>query len=210
MATQGTVLLYGSVQNPSIGPQAAQIARAIPGVRNLESTLHVAGAPGPAFGYIPGQEQPSPQGMAAQDQGMMGQNQGSAQMRQIAEADKSNQSDIALAQQIALKLRQQLPSFYNVQIATPGTIYVKVDSGAVTLDGFVSTDDARQRAEQVAKSVRGVQNVKNSLSIVGISQTLDYAPTDDPPAHQDQSFDDQQDQDQQQTQRNRSNQGEPY
>jgi osmotically-inducible protein OsmY len=211
MATQGTVLLYGSVQDPSIGPQAAQIARTIPGVRNLESTLHVAGAPGQAFGYIPGQEPPSQQGMAAQDRGMMGQNQGPAQMRQIAEAGKSSQSNIALAQQIALKLRQQLPSFYNVQIATPGTIYVKVDNGAVTLDGFVSTDDARQRAEQIAKSVSGVQNVKNSLSIVGINQTLEYAPTDDDqPAYQNQPFDDQQDQDREQTQGDRSSQNEPF
>jgi osmotically-inducible protein OsmY len=214
MATQGTVLLYGSVRDPSISPRAAQIARAIPGVRNLESTLHVAGAPGQAFGYIPGQEQPSQQGMAAQDQGMMGQGegmQGPAQMRQIAEGGKSSQADIALAQQIALKLRQQLPSFYNVQIATPGTIYVKVDNGAVSLDGFVSTDDAKQRAEQVAKSVRGVRNVKNSLSIVGINQTLEYAPTDDDqPAYQNQPFDDQQDQDREQTQGDRSSQNEPF
>jgi osmotically-inducible protein OsmY len=216
MATQGGVLLYGSVQNPSIAPQAAQIARAIPGVRYLESTLHVAGAPGQAFGYIPGQEQPSQQGMAPQDQGTMSQSQGSAQMRQIAEsgqtaAGQSSQSDTALAQQVALKLRQQLPSFYNVQIATPGTIYVKVSNGAVTLDGFVSTDDARQRAEQVAKSVSGVQSVKNSLSLVGINQTLDYAPTDDdPPAYRNPSFDGQPNQERQQTQRNGSSQGEPY
>jgi osmotically-inducible protein OsmY len=216
MATQGTVLLYGSVQDPSITPQAAQIASAVPGVRYLESTLHVAAAPGQAYGYLPGQEPPSQPGMAAQSQGMMGQNQGSAQTRQIAEngqtADgQSGRSDMALAQRVALRLRQQLPSFYNVQIATPGTIYVKVSNGAVTLDGFVSTDDARQRAEQVAKSIRGVQNVKNSLSIVGINRTLDYAPTnDDPAAYQDQSSSDRQDQGQQQTQGNRSNQGEPY
>jgi osmotically-inducible protein OsmY len=216
MASQGTVILHGIVPSRSISQQAAQIARAVPGVRSLQSTLRVSRPPGsyPSYGYIPGPEQPGAagRGMAGQDQG----GQGSTQMRQITEsgqmaASQSSQSDMALAQRVALKLRQQLPSFYNVQIATPGTIYVKVSNGAVTLDGFVSNDDARRSAEQIAKSVRGVQNVKNSLSIVGINQTLDYAPTDDdPPAYQDQSFDDQQDQDQQQIQRNGSNPGEPY
>lgn len=198
MAAQGTVMLHGFVQSSSISQQAAQIARAVPGVRNLQSTLRAGGAARsyPSYGYIPGQEQQGQQGAAGQ--GM----QGSAQMRQIAESEqmaggKSSQSDMAIAQRVALKLRQQLPSFYNVQIATPGTIYVKVSNGAVTLDGFVSNNDARRNAEQIAKSISGVQNVKNSLSIVGINQTLGYTPADeDQAANQDQQFGDQQSYDQ--------------
>jgi osmotically-inducible protein OsmY len=202
MASQGTVILHGLVQSSSISQQAAQIARAVPGVRNLQSTLRATGAARgyPSYGYIPGQEQPGDagQGMAGQNQGA----QGPAQMRQIAEsgqmaAGKSSQSDMATAQRVAMKLRQQLPSFYNVQIATPGTIYVKVSNGTVTLDGSVSNNDAKRNAEQIAKSMSGVQNVKNSLSIVGINQILGYTPADeDQSANQNQEFGDQQSYDQ--------------
>ncbi|MCL5281447.1 MAG: BON domain-containing protein [Planctomycetes bacterium] len=172
MATQGTVMLHGSVQNPSISQQATRIARAIPGVRNIESTLHVSGAGGQAFGYIPGQPQQGQQGAAGQ--GMQGQNrstQGSAQMRQIAAPSgqtatgPSSQSDMALAQQVAQRLRQQLTGIQNVQVAQPGTIYVMVSKGTVTLDGLVSNNNMKQKAEQVAKSISGVRSVKNSLSI---------------------------------------------
>ncbi len=192
MASQGTVMLHGFVQSSSISQQAAQIARAVPGVRNLQSTLR-AGDPArsyPSYGYIPGQEPQSQQGAA--DQGM----QGSAQMRQMA-AGQSSQSDMAIAQRVAMRLREQLPSFYNVQIATPGTIYVKVSNGTVTLDGSVSNNDAKRNAEQIAKSISGVQNVKNSLSIAGINQSLGYMPADeDPSANQNRQFDDQQSYDQ--------------
>jgi osmotically-inducible protein OsmY len=212
MAAQGTVMLHGIVQNNNISQQASQIARSVPGVRNLQSTLRAGRAAGgyPSYGYIPGQEQQGQQGAAGQgmqseSQGMQGQNQGtqgSAQMRQIAQSGQtapgqSSQSDLTIARRVALQLLQQLPSFYNVQIATPGTIYVKVSNGTVTLDGFVSSNDAKRNAEQIAKSISGVQNVKNSLSIVGINQTLGYMPADeDQSAYQDQPLDERQSEDQ--------------
>ena len=238
MATQGTIMLHGFVQSNAISQQATQIARAVPGVRNIESTLRAGGAMGSqAFGYVPGQEQQQGagqgmsgrnQGMQNQNQDMMGQNegmqspnqgmQGSAQMRYVgsntrAGANQSNQpdaanqgmygqnqgmyrqgqgmagqmgtgpssqSDMALAQQIAQRLRQQLTGIQNVQVARPGTIYVIVSKGAVTLDGLVSNNNQKQKAEQVAKSVSGVQNVKNSLSISAGSagsQAYGYMPS---------------------------------
>jgi osmotically-inducible protein OsmY len=181
MAASGNIMLYGIVANPNVKQQVNQIARAVPGVQNVTDRLWVAGAAAgtyPSYGYIPGQ---------------------GAQTQYVAEnrQSTSGQSDMAIAQRVALKLRQQLPSFYNVQIATPGTIYVKVSNGAVTLDGFVSNNDARRNAEQIAKSISGVQNVKNSLSIVGINQTLGYTPGDeDQSANQNQESGDPQSYDQ--------------
>jgi osmotically-inducible protein OsmY len=176
MAANGNVILNGSAMNPGVRQQAAQIARATPGARNVTDRLRVMRfAPGtyPSYGYVPGQGAPT---------------------QYIAEGGRptSSQADIALAQEVGLRLREQLPSFYNVQIATPGTIYVKVDNGRVTLDGFVANVEVKQTAEQIAKSVRGVQSVGNSLSIVGINQTLDYTPlNEDHSAWESQLYDDQ-------------------
>jgi hypothetical protein len=143
-------------------------------VQNIQNALRFGRAAGsyPSYGYMPGQ---SPDA------------QGSAQMRQIAESGQmatgqSSQSDMALAQQVAQKLRQQLTGIQNVQVARPGTIYVIVNKGTVTLDGLVSSNNLKQKAEQVAKSISGVQNVKNSLSIsaaAGGSQAFGYIPPDE-------------------------------
>ncbi len=85
---------------------------------------------------------------------------------------------MALAHQVTQKLWQQLTGFQNIQIMTPGTIYVKAGNGTITLDGFVSDNRIKQQAEQVAKSISGVQNVRNSLSIApaGSSSTPGYIP----------------------------------
>ena len=104
--------------------------------------------------------------------------------RFIAESGQTaaSQSDMALAQQVAQKLRQQLSGVQNVQVVQPGTIYVIVSKGTVTLDGFVPSSDAKQKAEQIAKSVTGIQNVKNSLNIGGAAggnQALGYMPADE-------------------------------
>ena len=104
--------------------------------------------------------------------------------RFIAESGQmaASQSDMALAQQVAQKLRQQLSGVQNVQVVRPGTIYVIVSKGTVTLDGFVPSNDAKQKAEQIAKSITGIQNVKNSLNIGGAAggnQALGYMPANE-------------------------------
>jgi osmotically-inducible protein OsmY len=195
MAFRGDVILQGSVANPSIKQHASQIAKAIPGVQRVTDTLRVAGA-APSYGYVPGQSGPmgtppggtesvGGQGMAPpqggtspgmSEQGTAGQ--GSAQTQYIAaESNQAmSQSDITLARQVAQQLHQQTGQ--NVQIETPGTIYVKVSKGTVTLDGFVPTNAIKQHAEQVAKSVSGVRSVKNSLNIgvAGSGQAFGYMP----------------------------------
>ncbi len=170
MASSGNVMLHGFITNANIKQQADQIAKAVPGVQNVTDRLRVIGGAGayPSYGYVPGQ---------------------GAQTQYIAQSGQMASSDMAIAQQVAQKLRQQLPGIQNVQIETPGTIYVKVANGTVTLDGFVTNNDAKRNAEQIAKSISGVQNVKNSLNIVGTSETLGYMPADEDQAmNQNQQF----------------------
>ena len=54
-------------------------------------------------------------------------------------------------------------------VADPGLSALKIDvdthGGVVTLNGLAKDDAARQRAEQIASSVKGVQSVKNHLTI---------------------------------------------
>jgi len=54
-------------------------------------------------------------------------------------------------------------------VAEPGLSALKIDvdthDGVVTLNGVVKDEEARQRAEKVASSVKGVKSVKNHLTI---------------------------------------------
>jgi osmotically-inducible protein OsmY len=47
-----------------------------------------------------------------------------------------------------------------------GVIEVKVEKGVVELSGTVKSDKARNRAEKVAKKVKGVEKVVNKLKVV--------------------------------------------
>ncbi len=187
MAVRGNVMLHGFVTNPNVKQQASQIARAIPGVQRVTDTLRVVGGAGtaPSYGYIPGQSSQMGGAQGTTQQGAAGQ--GSGAQTQYIGADSSHamsQSDIALAQQVAQKLQQQTGQ--RVQIETPGTIFVKVSNGIVTLDGFVSSSNIKQQAEQVAKSISGVRSVKNSLNIgaIGEGQAFGYMPPQGQPGFQ--------------------------
>ena len=54
-------------------------------------------------------------------------------------------------------------------VAEPGLSALKIDvdtrDGVVTLNGVVKDEAAKQRAEQVASSVKGVKSVKNHLTV---------------------------------------------
>jgi osmotically-inducible protein OsmY len=202
---QGTVVLDGLIQNRDVPLQAIQIARAIPGVRNVQSMLQIAGGGfAPTYGYVPGQ---APQGQTGQPgagtsgQGAnTGQNAGAAQFSQTAYGNQSNMgarntagagsmgapslppmgtspSDTALAWQVAQKLQQQLPNHW-VQVIRPDTIYVTANQGTVMLYGFVKDPSVKQHASQIAQSVSGVQHVRDSLGIAGAGapSTLGYIP----------------------------------
>lgn len=67
-------------------------------------------------------------------------------------------SDRRLAQQVEQQLQQQLPE---------ANITAHVRQGTVTLQGSVQDQSQKQQAERVARSVQGVQNVRNSLAVGG-------------------------------------------
>jgi osmotically-inducible protein OsmY len=223
-ARQGTVVLHGFGVSQNVTQQVTQIARSIPGVRNVQSMLNAGpGAGGfyPSYGYVPGQDQTGQQGQqgfrgqpgsgmgnqsGTTNQNRSRQNTGGAQFSQTAYDNQSGRrgqntgtsdrfgagemgthalppmgtsaSDVALAQQVAQKLQQQL-SGQRVQLIRPDTIYVTANQGTVMLYGFISDPSVKQRAGQVAQSVSGVSNVRNSLSTIsgtGDSSALGYIP----------------------------------
>jgi len=51
------------------------------------------------------------------------------------------------------------------QVVKGGAIDVEVKDGVVTLKGTVTSDDARRKAEKIAKHVKGVKSVVNQLTI---------------------------------------------
>ena len=59
--------------------------------------------------------------------------------------------------------------FYRALIAAPDLKGLAIDvdtvQNVVTLNGTVSSEDARSRAERVAKEVEGVQEVRNLLLV---------------------------------------------
>ncbi|OHB63618.1 MAG: hypothetical protein A2Y76_03360 [Planctomycetes bacterium RBG_13_60_9] len=161
---QGTVTLQGSVQDDNQKRQAEQIARSLRGVQNVRNNITVGGqGKYPPLGYTPGEEDSRQRGMSGQ-QGP----QGSAQA-----------SDMALAQQVARQLQQQLSGIRTVQAMRPDTIYIMARQGNVMLHGYVQDTQILQEVRQVAQSIRGVQNVQVDLSPspeAGLFPPLGYTP----------------------------------
>lgn len=50
-------------------------------------------------------------------------------------------------------------------------IQVETTEGVVQLSGFVGSEEARQRAEQLAKSIEGVKSVRNDLAVRSTQQS---------------------------------------
>ncbi len=50
-------------------------------------------------------------------------------------------------------------------------IQVETTEGVVQLSGFVGSEEARQRAEQLAKSIDGVKSVRNDLAVQSTQQS---------------------------------------
>jgi osmotically-inducible protein OsmY len=73
-------------------------------------------------------------------------------------------SDQRLAQQIEQRLQNQLSN---------ANIDVMVSQGTATLQGSVQDNNAKQQAERIARSISGVQNVRNNITVGG-RQSGDY------------------------------------
>ena len=176
-ASQGTVMLQGTVSDLSQKQQAEQIAQSIPGVQNVQNNLTVAGQGGgyfPPQGYVPGQGSQMQQGTGGMG-GQYGGQPGAMGARQAA----MSAADMALAQQIAQKLHQQLSGIQNIQVERSDTIYVMATRGTVMLHGFVANQNLKQQATTIARAIPGVRNVENTLNIssaAGVSPSYGYIP----------------------------------
>ncbi|MCC6591260.1 MAG: BON domain-containing protein [Bryobacterales bacterium] len=73
-------------------------------------------------------------------------------------AQSSNKADDKLYDQVRLRLAGD-------PMVNGGALEVDVKDGAVTLRGKVRTDKARERAEKLAKKVKGVKSVTNEIKI---------------------------------------------
>jgi osmotically-inducible protein OsmY len=86
---------------------------------------------------------------------IMGQMQRTA-MGTMGQPQQMTATDSRLADQIEQQIHQQLPS---------ANIDVMVSQGTVMLHGSVQDQSQKQQAEQIAKSVSGVQTVQNNLTV---------------------------------------------
>jgi hyperosmotically inducible protein len=64
---------------------------------------------------------------------------------------------------IAAKVKTELAT--DASLATAGDVKVDVRGGVVQLSGFVSSPDQKQQAEQIARRVAGVADVRNAIEV---------------------------------------------
>jgi osmotically-inducible protein OsmY len=160
--SQGTVTLHGSAQDQNQVQQIEQAVQNIRGVQNVQNQLEVGGQQ--QYGWQTGQQQ-------------YGQQTGQQYGRQTGQ--QMSASDQKLAQQIEQKLQSQFSN---------ANINVTVSQGTATLQGSVQDSSQKQRAEQIARSISGVQNIRNNLSVGGQAgdyPALGYIPGQESQAQQD-------------------------
>jgi len=76
----------------------------------------------------------------------------------VPAAAQSNKVDDALVDQVRLQLTKD-------PIVNGGALAVDVKNAVVTIKGKVRTERARQKAEKLAKKVKGVKSVDNQLVV---------------------------------------------
>jgi osmotically-inducible protein OsmY len=64
---------------------------------------------------------------------------------------------------IAAKVKSELAT--ESSLATAANVNVEVRSGVVQLSGFVPSIQQKQEAEQIARQVAGVTDVRNSIAV---------------------------------------------
>lgn len=82
------------------------------------------------------------------------------QIRLESEVDESERSDLVMRVKIGTQLAAD-PDVRRIDID------VDVEEGTVTLSGVVADETARTEAERIARSVTGVREVHNELSVEG-------------------------------------------
>jgi len=126
----------------------------------------------PSYGYTPSESDEESEDMDEDEVAQVGQQRTSEdeftpssqqQQTQPMGRQRMNTADMILAQRVGLELQRQLPGEQTIHVLDPHAIYVAVSQGAVTLHGFVQNSNERQQAEQIVRSIRGVQTVQNQL-----------------------------------------------
>lgn len=135
----GTVTLSGDVQTAEERTRAADIASRVAGVKRVVNNLTVTGQPQPAG--TSGTETPKTDKVPGQD-----------------EIERVTHSDPVILTQIKTRYAVD-PDISALDID------VSVDNAVVTLTGDVADETIRQRAENLAKGVAGVKQVRNQLKV---------------------------------------------
>jgi osmotically-inducible protein OsmY len=81
---------------------------------------------------------------------------------------------------ITAELKSKLAS--EVRLSTLTNINVNTTNGVVTLAGQVGSEEVKQKAEQVARSIPGVVAVTNNLQVAGEGQPAGRKAATEPPA----------------------------
>lgn len=137
----GVVTLSGEVASSAERERASDIAARVAGVRDVQNRLTVTGEDEPA-----GTSGREPAGTSGQ------------RVPGSDEIERVTHSDPVILSQIKAKYAVD-PDISAVSVD------VDVDEGVVTLRGDVSSAEAKQRAESLARAVPGVKSVKNELKV---------------------------------------------
>ncbi len=93
-------------------------------------------------------------------------------MQQGRRGQRERSGGQQLVAQVQQKLQQQLPQ---------ADISVSISEDTATLRGSVQQDDQKQQAEQIAKSIQGIENIENQINVRGgqqMAQQQEYGRSD--------------------------------
>lgn len=163
----GTATLTGHMQDPADKERATQLTRRVPGVQRVDNRMIVVtpaatadkadGSRNPLARLFGGKEneEAAPAGGGVQQASATGLQRG--RVTQVS-GERGGSHNQQMAHSIADALQQAQLSGFDIR--------TDFANGTATLSGVVSSPDQRERAEQAARSVAGVENVVNHLQVL--------------------------------------------
>ena len=163
----GVAVLNGKVRDQSHRTMATQVARSVPGIRQVDNKLQYV-----AEGQSEGSLNSAPAAVSAANvqQAAAYETPGQPQnmVRQVNSEVYSAGGNQQLADQVGGALSQAGLVGYDVEI--------RVNNGVAFLGGSVGTAQQRQMASDVVSRVPGIRSVSNQLKVGGgVAQTNDNA-----------------------------------
>jgi len=157
----GVAVLNGKVRDASHRAMATQVARSVPGVRQVDNRLQQVTAEGQSASA-------GVQHAAASEVAGSRQNT----IHQVNAEMQSGGGNQQAADQLATALSQAGLNGYDVEI--------RVNNGIAFLGGSVGTAQQRQMASDVASRVPGIRSVNNQLNVTSSVAKTSYAPASMP------------------------------